>query len=246
MARLRGHAPDLGPITAMVRRRPHAARVMIGGRNLGASSDPAVKFTIAIDGTVFQQFDAAPGFFLKVFDIPAGRLAGTGPLATLTVQSTPVSGTAPILTSIEQFDLQDESALMWGYGDGWQETEFNTTFGAWRWASEHATLQMIGSPRAVRITMRIESPLRYFDAAPVVKVRAGEREIASATIDSTREWTFDVPADALAASGGAVTIESNRFFVPAERSGGADRRHLGLRVFAIHVSTELTARETTR
>jgi hypothetical protein len=246
MGRLRGHAPDLGPITAMVRRRPNAARVMIGGRNIGASSDPAVRFTVAIDGSVFQQFDVAPGFFLKVFDIPAGRLAGAGPLATLTVQSTPVSGSAPIMTSIEQFDLQDESALMWAYGEGWQETEFNTTFGAWRWAGERAALQIFGAPRAIRITMRIESPLRYFDEAPVVKVRAGDREIVSATIDSTREWTFDVPADAIAASRGVVTIETNKFFVPAERSGGADQRHLGLRVFAIHVSTELTARETTR
>ena len=94
--------------------------------------------------------------------------------------------------------------------------------------------------------MRIESPLRYFDEAPLVKVRAGDREIASATIDSTREWTFDVPADAMAASGGAVTIETNKFFVPAERGQGPDQRHLGLRVFAIHVLTELTAAETTR
>ena len=135
---------------------------------------------------------------------------------------------------------------MWGYGDGWQEAEFSPAFGVWRWASERAMLQLIGAPRAVRITMRIESPLRYFDEAPIVKVSAGPREIASATIDSTREWTFDVPGDAVAASGGAITIETNKHFVPAERSGGADRRHLGLRVFAIHVSTELTARETTR
>jgi hypothetical protein len=219
---------------------------MIGGRNLGAVSDPAVRFTIAIDGVAFQQFDVAPGFFLKVFDIPAARLTGTGPLATFSVQSTPVSGSSAIPTSIEQFDLQDANALMWGYGDGWQEAEFNPTLGAWRWASERATLQMIGPPRAARITMRIESPLRYFDEPALVKVRAGDREIASATIDSTREWTFDVPADAMAASGGAVIIESSKFFVPADRGNGADQRHLGLRVFAIQVLTELTAAETTR
>jgi hypothetical protein len=87
----------------------------------------------------------------------------------------------------------------------------------------------------VQITLSIESPLRYFDSAPIVKVRAGDREIASATIDGAKEWTFDVPADALTASGGAVTVETDRTFVPAERSGGADHRHLGLRVFAIRV-----------
>ena len=34
MARLRGHGPHLGPITAMVRRRAEAVTIMVGGRNL--------------------------------------------------------------------------------------------------------------------------------------------------------------------------------------------------------------------
>jgi len=241
-ARVRGRGPHFAPITAMVKRRANAARLLIGGRHLGAPTDPSVTFTVSIDGTVLQEFDVASGFFLKVFEVPAGRLSGEGPWATLSVQSTPGN----ITTAVEQFDLQDESALMWGYGEGWQEAEFSPALGVWRWASERATLQMIGRPRAVRVTMRIESPLRYFDEAPVVKVRAGSREIASATIDTTREWTFDVPADALAASGGAVVVETSKFFVPADRGQGADQRHLGLRVFAIHVVTELTAAETTR
>jgi hypothetical protein len=241
-ARVRGRGPQFAPITAMVKRRANAARLLIGGRHLGASTDPSATFTISIDGKVWQQFDVAPGFFLQVFDVPAGRLSGEGPWATLSVQSTPGN----IATAVEQFDLQDESVLMWGYGEGWQEAEFSPTLGVWRWASERATLQMIGRPRAARITMRIESPLRYFDAAPLVKVRAGDREIASATIDSSRDWTFDVPADAMAASGGAVTLETNKFFVPAERGQGPDQRHLGLRVFAIQVLTELTAAEPPR
>jgi hypothetical protein len=241
-ARVRGRGPQFAPITAMVKRRANATRLLIGGRHLGAPTDPSSKFTVSIDGTVVQEFDVAPGFFLKVFEVPAGRLSGEGPWATLSVQSTPGN----ITTAVEQFDLQDDSALMWGYGEGWQEAEFNSPLGVWRWASERATLQMIGRPRAVRITMRIESPLRYFDEAPLVKVRAGNREIASATIDSTRDWTFDVPVDAMAASDGAVTIETSKFFVPAERGQGPDQRHLGLRVFAIGVLTELTAAETTR
>ena len=113
MSRLMGRSPHLEPIVAMVRRRPGAARLLIGGRNLAGPNDPAARFTIAIDGTPFQQWDSAPGFFLQVFEIPAGRLAGEGPLARLTVQSTAASGTAPIPTAIEQFDLQDDHALMW-------------------------------------------------------------------------------------------------------------------------------------
>lgn len=252
ISQLMGRAPHLGPITAMVRRRDSAARVLIGGRNLRGPNDPPARFTLSIDGTPLDQWDAAPGFFLKVFDIPAGRLRGAG-FAVLSVQSTPASGAAPIQTAIEQFDLQDATATMWGYDEGWQEAEFNTGLGVWRWTSDRATLRIAGPPRAVRITMTIESPLRYFDAAPAVRVRAGDRVVAAAVVESAREWTFDVPAEALAASAGAVTIETDRTFVPAERGSAADRRRLGLRVFAISVSTaatnvsnSLTAAETTR
>ena len=91
-------------VTAMVRRRDGAARVLIGGRNLAGANDPAARFTLSIDGAPLEQWESAPGFFLKVFDIPAGRLAGTG-FAALSVQSVPVSGSAPIPTAVEQFDV---------------------------------------------------------------------------------------------------------------------------------------------
>lgn len=246
IATVRGRGPHIAPITAMVRRRSNAARLMIGGRHLGGPNDPAARFTLSIDGVPFQQFDVTSGFFLKFFEVPAGKLTGAGTWATLTVQSTPVAGTAPIPTTVEQFDVQDDQSTMWAYDQGWQEAEFSQQFGVWRWTSDRATLRIAGPPRAVRITMTIESPLRYFEEAPLVKVKAGDREIASATISEAKEWTFDVPADALVASGGAVTIETNKTFVPAERSGAADHRRLGLRVFAIQVSNELTSAETTR
>jgi hypothetical protein len=235
IAQVRGRGPHLGPITAMIRRRSTPARLMIGGRHLGAATDPAVQFTIAIDGRVLQQFDATSGFFLKVIDVPAGALTGDGTWASLTVQSTPVSGAAVVPTAIEQFDVQDDQATMWAYAEGWHEAEFNPALGVWRWTGDRASLRIVGPARGARLALTIESPLRYFDGAPTVKVRAGEREIASATIDAAQEWTFEVPADALAASGGMITIETDRTFVPAERDGGADQRRLGLRVFAIRV-----------
>jgi hypothetical protein len=69
-----------------------------------------------------------------------------------------------------------------------------------------------------------------------VRARAGSRELASTPIARSGEWAFDVPADALSASGGLVTIETNRVFVPAEVGGGGDQRRLGLRVFAANVA----------
>ena len=73
---------------------------------------------------------------------------------------------------------------MWGYGEGWHEAEYNTALGAWRWTSEHATLRIAGPARSIRVTMTLESPLRYFQEPPLVRVRAGKREIA-VTVD----WT---------------------------------------------------------
>ncbi len=242
MAGLMGRGPHLAPITAMVRRRPGAARVVIGGRNLAGQNDPAARFSVSIDGVVLQEWDALPGFFLKIFDIPAGRLTGAGTWATLSVQSTPSASP----TAIEQFDLQDEQVTMWGYDQGWQEAEYSMALGVWRWASDRATLRIAGPPRAVRVTLTIESPLRYFDAPPTVRARAGERELAVSSISATGDWAFDVPADALAASGGAITIETDKTFVPAERGSAPDRRRLGLRVFAIRVSNGLTPVENTR
>jgi len=98
----------------------------------------------------------------------------------------------------------------------------------------------------LRIALWIESPLRYFDEAPLVRASAGSRELAVTTLSASREWSFDVPAAALAASGGAVTIETDHTFVPAERGGTGDQRRLGLRVFAIRVSNLLTPTEVSR
>jgi hypothetical protein len=77
-----------------------------------------------------------------------------------------------------------------------------------------------------------------------VRARAGDREIAVSSIASAREWMFDVPADALAASGGVITIETDKTFTPAERGSAADQRRLGLRVFSIRVANSLTAPES--
>lgn len=246
MAGLMGRGPHVGPIVARVRRRAGAATVMVGGRNLAGENDPAARFTMAIDGVTLQQWDAAPGFFLHVFDIPAGRLAGDGAFAELTIQSVASAGTASIQTAIEQFDLQDAGRQMWGYGDGWYEAEFNTTLGVWRWTTARAMLRIVGPPQDARVTLIIESPLRTHDAGANVRIMAGEREIAAMTLSDTESWTFTVPGDALASSGGTLTIETDKTFVPSERDGVADNRRLGLRILGVRVANSLTQAEVSR
>ena len=235
MAGLMGRGPHLAPIVARVRRRAGVATVMVGGRNLGAAGDPAARFTMAIDGIALQQWDAPPGFFLHVVDVPAGRLLGDGPFAELTIHSTSGSGTPAIQTAIEQFNLQDAGAQMWGYGDGWNEAEYNLTLGVWRWTSERATLRIVGAAEDARVALQVESPLRYFDAPANARIVAGDQEVTKTSLSGTETWEFTVPGAVLAKAGGVLTIETDRTFVPAERGGGADNRRLGLRILSIHV-----------
>lgn len=246
VSKVMGRGPHLGPIAAWVRRRPRAARVLVGGRNLAGPGDPAARFVLAIDGQPVQTWEAPPGFFVRVFDLAEGQLLGAGPVAALTIVSSPVSGSAVIPTAIEQFDLQDPLTTVWAYGPGWHEAEFTPALGVWRWTSDRADLRIEGATVSRQITLSIESPRRYYDDAPRIRARAGSRELSAATVPEALEWTFEVPADALAASGGVVTIETDRTFVPAERDGGPDRRRLGLRIFGIRVSNALTPREATR
>ena len=86
------------------------------------------------------------------------------------MQSSP--GTIP--TAIEQFDVQDEQAAVWGFDQGWQEAEYSMALGVWRWTSERRRCALRPAT-GVRITLTIESPRRYFDAPPTVRARAGDR-----------------------------------------------------------------------
>ncbi|MEZ5286616.1 MAG: hypothetical protein R2712_17770 [Vicinamibacterales bacterium] len=163
MAGLMGRGPHLGGITARVRRDAKAMRVLIGGRNLAAPGDPAARFSLALDGHVVEQWDVAPGFFLRVVDLPAGALSGDGRWAALTIQSAAVTGEAVVPTAIEQFDLQPAGTLVWGFDDGWHEAEYPAS-GVWHWTSDRATLRVAGATTAVRVSIGAEPPLRYFDA----------------------------------------------------------------------------------
>lgn len=236
MARLMGQGPSRGPIVAWVRRRSGPVHVLIGGRHLGAASDPPVRFVAALDGRVISEWDASPGFFLRDFDVAPGVLKGEG-LARFTVQALS-PGTETVPASVEQFDLQSPGTLMWAFGEGWHEAEYAPEEGLWRWTSARAALRVVQASGPVVVTLRIESPVRYFGAAARVQLAAGgellqEREVAADDL-----WSVRVPLDALRRGAGRVWIETDRTFVPAERGEGADPRRLGLRVFDVAVADE--------
>jgi hypothetical protein len=234
-----GHGPDTAPIVAFGRRRAAEAIVMIGGRHLGRRGDPDVRIQLALDGTPIESWTAAPepGFFLRFVALAPGALAGSGEYARLAISSQAVDGrSTPVRTAIEQFDLQSSGAVVWGFDTGWHEQEYNPATGAsWRWTSGSAEIAVRGTTRDLILVVDGESPLRTFDTAPTVTVKAGGRELSRAAPADDFRLEVPVPGDVLAQSAGTITITTDRVFVPAERSQSTDRRSLGLRIFRVSV-----------
>ena len=151
--------------------------------------------------------------------------------ATLTVASRSAYARRAAPVAIRQFDIQPATQLVYGYGEGWHEAEFSVEEGPWRWTSERSVLRIEGPRQAVRLTIRGESPMRYFTQPPTVKITAGASVIREYRPDADFNWDVTIPANALAQSGGAVAIETD----PVYRPGGLDERHLGLRILDLHV-----------
>ena len=59
--------------------------------------------------------------------------------------------------------------------------------------------------------------------------------LAPATPSADFELTIRVSSSALAAADGMIAIETDKTFVPNERSGSPDKRRLGLRILTFDV-----------
>jgi hypothetical protein len=213
--------PPLAPAVAWLRREPQEVTVILGGRHLGAGVAPV---TVKLNGAPVETFQAPHGFFFRLLTLPAGALAAGSDYVPFEVASVGE-------VKLEQFDAQPPGVPMLAYGPGWFEPEYNLELGrAWRWTSEKAELWVRPVGRDVVLRLAGESPLRYFDAAPRVRVLIGDREIAAFDPSSDFEQAITLPADLLAAANGRVIVESSKFFVPAA-AGAADQRHLALRIY---------------
>ena len=222
--------PHARPSVAWIRGRPEGALLLVGGRNLGRDGNATVRVTHA--GRMLATWDAAPGFFMRHFALPAGTFAAEGYMP-LEVSASAVGETLPV--ALEQFDLQPDGAPMFAYANGWQEPEYNRALAsAWRWASERSTLWVRPIGRDVTLMISGESPMRYFEEAPTVRVVAAGEEIARLSPSSDFMWEARLPAALLDRAAGEVVIESDRWFTPAA-GGAADQRHLALRIYRVTV-----------
>jgi hypothetical protein len=238
--------PSAGGAVGWVRRQAVPRRLVIGGRNLGGSTDPAVRFTLSMGPTILDTWEVAPdpGFFLRSLLLPGTPETGGAPvLDEIRVTSTAADGSARVVpTAIEQFGLAPLDRVQVAFAEGWHEDELQPRTGLrWRWSSGRATLQVWPVDRDLRLRLDFESPLKTFDDAPIVTVTAGAFEVARLTPRDAFAIDAVVPAAALAASGGRIVVATSRTFVPAEHVGAGDPRHgdrraLGLRLFAASVS----------
>ena len=215
--------PSRAPAIAWLERQTGPITLVLGGRHIGAGTATA---SVRLNGSPIESFPVPPGFFTRVMTLPAGTLGGAAPYQPFEVSSVGE-------LSLEQFDAQPPGVPMFAYDRGWHEPEFNLAEKrAWRWTSESSDLWIRPVGRPVTLRLVGENPLRYYDAVPHVRVLAGGREIAAFDPGGDFDQAVTIPAEALEAAGGKVTLETSKFFVPG---GGGDQRHLALRVYRVSV-----------
>jgi hypothetical protein len=231
-----GWGPHRQPSLGWVRRRTEEALMLLGGRHLGGTGEPPVRIVTTLDDRPIESFEVRPGYFMRFVPIPASALAGERSHAKLAVRA---ETTAPATTprvGLEQFNLQSADVVQFGFSDGWFEPEYNpSTSMSWRWMSESAVVQVHNAGRDVTLDVRGESPLRYFDEAPVLRITAGGQAISETRPASDFTVRVTIPAAALAAADGRIVLECNMFFIPGDRTGSADRRHLALRIYSVTI-----------
>jgi hypothetical protein len=234
-----GVGPDARPIEAWIRRRPGPLHLVVGGRHLGEPGDPDAEFELAVDGEVVDRWTLTVGQrnFLRFQGLPRGVSDGPGAYARLAIASRAVGGEGRRASvAVRQFDIQPADRMLYGFGEGWHEAEYDPISGReWRWSSERSILRVNGATGDLRLTMRGESPLRYFDVPPAVRITVGEHVIGQFRPTTDFEWTMTVPIDDLLRAAGAIAIETDPVYLPGPSEGTTDERHLGLRVFETRV-----------
>jgi hypothetical protein len=234
-----GRGPSISPIEGWIHRGVLGGALIIGGR----SFEPALKprLTVRVDGRAVAEPILTPGPFLRVVSLPADLIAPGDPRAYLKVA---IEASAGSRVAIEQFDASAERSLV-GFGDGWHEPELNPRTGArWRWLSErgelHAwlpvtrlSLDRLEYPN-VTLHLQGESPLTYFSGPSRLTVRSAGRVVLTRVLNADFVIDLPIPDPRL-----PIVLETDQAFSPMDRSRrSADRRHLGLRIFRVWLTTK--------
>jgi hypothetical protein len=221
---------------AQVRSRSEAALLVLGGESTQAPGGKPARVSLTLGERVVEEWDVPPGGrFFKRIVLEPGMLAGDAPFTRLVVSYKGANG-RPERVRLTQLMVASPQSVFHIEHSGWNESEYSDQLQRrWRWTTARAETFVNSAGRDLTLTIAGESPLRYFDTAPRVTIRAGTQVLATAQPSSDFELSVKVPAAALAASDGMLTIETDQSFVPHERSGSPDRRTLGLRIFRFEI-----------
>ena len=217
---------------AYIRSRPEAALLVIGGE----STRDAASVALVIGDRAIDKWDvpAAGNFFRRIMLEPES-LEGTSGFTRLVASYASPAG-RPQSVRLTQFAVAAPGELFFVQHAGWNEIEYNKDLQRrWRWTTGRAQTFVNSGGRDLTLTLAGDAPLRYFDAPPRVIVRAGNQVLATAQPSGDFELAVKIPASALAAADGMLTVETDQTFVPHERSGSSDMRTLGLRIFRFEI-----------
>jgi hypothetical protein len=243
LARATTMGVDHQPIDAYVRRRPGAMHLLVGGLHLGGAEAGSAAFTLTIDGQPIEHWTLDPAValtFLRFIALPAGLPSGRSDFAHLQISARSVEAGKPTPpVAVRQFDIQPADTLIYGFGDGWHEEEYEPATGLrWRWSSDRSVIR-VAPASAVTLTLRGESPLKYVGQPPTVRVTAAGRTVAQLSPTDDFSWTVSVSRETVDAAQGAIAVETDRVYLPGPAEGTTDARRLGLRLFEIRVNTAI-------
>lgn len=221
---------------AYIRNSADAALLVLGGENFAATESPTATITLTLDDRAIDKWDVpAGGSFFKRIVLEPGALSGASAFARLVASYATPAG-KPETVRLTQLAVAAPSELFFVQHAGWNEIEYRKDLQRrWRWTAARAQTFVNSGGRDLTLSLAGESPLRYFDAPPRVTVRAGTQVLATSQPSDDFEMTVKIPAAALAAADGMLTLETDQTFVPNERSGSPDRRTLGLRIFRFEI-----------
>ena len=218
----RGKGPASGGSEGWIRRTAEPLTLVLGGRLLPGGPDIG-RLRLSLDGRIVAEPEIGPGFFLRILDLPAEALAGEGDYAALVVRADSDR------VALEQFDAQPAGHVVYGFGEGWHEHEYDPATGElWRWTSDRAAIRIRAGGKALSIRIR---GLSEAGRDVTLTVRAGETVIVREAVGPAFAVNATVPASALGTGDSVITIETDGAFVPAEvRWRTEDRRRLGLKI----------------
>jgi hypothetical protein len=231
-------SPFAGGSVAYIARRPEAATIMIGGRNLGGPCATAALLRATLDGKPLATWRLPAGEpFVFFAELPAGALDGSSSYAELRLIAEEPSGSGAVVdVALEQFDVQSGRRPVLALAQGWYEPEMEQATGeSWRWTGQRAVMVIRNFERDVIVGITADDPARTLGRAVALQVRAGGQIVASQQFDRRIEWRVFVPAGVIREAGGALTLSSDAAFIPSRTRRSADDRELSLRVLDVDV-----------